>query len=334
MAVSIYPTPSLSTSNTQFITIPDGNTLRSTQMSLQAGVYNIVATNASYNTKIRLYNGSTLVTTVTTTGLTPVVLNLATPVTKVWAHSQVGAPSLQVGFTLTGVTLANTQITGTLDTITSSSNYTVTNQTAYIVAIGGGGGGNSTDNSGYGGGGGGSGAVVELGPVLLNGTYAVTIGTGGAGTSQTNNNRSVSGGSTIFGSLLTAGGGCFGGNGPYGGDGGPYGSASGTYDWAGGSYGAKGQNGGGSNNQNAFPSVYPPVSQWTVSGSVAGGNGGGFSGTATAGLGTNIGTGGHSAYGNATGFGCGGGGFKSGTAVGSGNGSAGVVYVLKVSTDQ
>lgn len=329
MAISKLQPVSTVSSNTTYLTATTQGTRYDAPLKLIAGVYSVVGTDSSGSYSIEIYNGSTLLTTVSVNGLTPTTVNLATPSTKVWFFSKFGTPNgSQIGFTLTGVPLVSTTVSGTLDVLTTSQTYTRSATNCYIMCVGGGGGGNSYTNTGYGvqaGGGGGSGGVLELGPVTLSGSYAVTIGAGGAGNNGGSGTSGGSGGSTSFGSLLTAtggGGGYVGQNGGNGGGGGGVGAGTPTYSGSG--NGAQGYNGGNGGNTNTTPTIYAMNFQWVRSGAVAGGVGGGGSAT---GLGGGIGTGGNGNGSNATGYGCGGGGSSSSTAY-AGNGSPGVVYVL------
>jgi len=128
--------------------------------------------------------------------------------------------------------------TYTFHKFTSNGNFIIgANKTVDIFLIGGG-GASVGDN---GGGGGAGGLIFRPSLVLTSGTYAITIGQGGTGVSAGSQSSSSKGTNTIFGSLLTALGGGYGGssnadasNGGSGGGGGRYGpsgagpSATGT----------------------------------------------------------------------------------------------------------
>lgn len=179
---------------------------------------------------------------------------------------------------------------------------------------GGGGGGGATDSAGEAGGGGGGAYAHRLAPIsALGATETVTIGAGGTGVAANSGNV---GGTTTFGSLLSA----------FGGGGGAGASSS----------GAGGGGGGGSISAGASPTpataagvggapftAYPTAAPGFASDGFGGANGGDGAAASTT-------PGGHAGYGggggggaSATGDGAGGGSQYGGAGGGGGAGAAG-----------
>lgn len=309
MAISKVNVPVISTINANSVTATAAGTLYEAVVDLPTGVYSISCISTT-NTTVDFFNGSTFLTSATTVGGS-VSVNLGTAATKFRVYTNTGS-NIVVTITKTANALPTTTLSGTLDTITSSTTYTQTGN-AYAVLVGGGGNG---QNGIYGGAGGGSGAVCA-GLVTLTGSMAVVIGAG------TTAGGTAAGGASTFNGW-SAGGGGYGGtltNGSYG--------AGGTATGA--TFNITGGNGGngGANNAQQTILVYPFVKNGTTGG---GGTYGGQPG-AGSGIGTG-GTGGASAGANggaATGYGagggsCGGGGAGPGV---SGAGTPGVLYVLR-----
>ena len=210
-------------------------------------------------------------------------------------------------------------------TFTSSGTFTVPSNVnlVFVTLIGGGGGGGAGDQliggDNYGGGGGGGGGFIVNCPVLVTpgSSYTVTVGIGGAGApsgplagTQWFGKDGTAGGTSSFGSLVSANGG--------GGGGG----ATGVNEGGGGAGGG----GGGT--------VVPMAAMgYTGNDGNSRGNNGSFVGGA--GASSSIGTGGAAASGanangaNATGYGAGGGGgapTNNNNGKG-GNGSPGIVII-------
>lgn len=220
-------------------------------------------------------------------------------------------------------------------TLTSAGTLTVPQGEYEIACIGGGGGGGYYRYNMYAeGGGGGGGGYVAVGKYSLNGAYTITIGAGGAGATSSSDSSSAikgsNGGTTSFGSILSANGGeggqnkgGAGGSGGGGGLGSGGGNASYTGGGGGDSYGYKGTYGGrgGSRSENGYAGVELPSnsifytegqSYTQNAGSGHGGGGGGYG--ANGGNGkvvNNIATGG------------GGGGIAKGNGGAAGNGGYG-----------
>ena len=178
-------------------------------VDLAVGTYTVSCI-SSTNATIEFYNGSTLITSVTTTSGT-VVVNLATAATNIAYFVNTGT-SIIISLQLTGVALT-TASSGTVDIITNTSTYNQTGLVYYCVVGGGGGGGNGSSQQGGGGGSGG----IESGRTILNTSTSITIGAAGNGGTGNTNLVNVSGnqfggsgnagGSTIFGSIATVNGG-------------------------------------------------------------------------------------------------------------------------------
>ncbi len=168
---------------------------------------------------------------------------------------------------------------------------------------GGGGGGKQTTNSGCGGGGGGY-AELEFDIADLGSTETVTLGDGGA--AKTTNGPGNDGGSSTFGSHLTA----------YGGGGGAIGGTSNETGGGGGGLFGAGENGDSTTGGDGGAPVGGARGDFNASSPVAGGDstygGGGGGGSSDA----NGATGGRSVHG-------GGGGGGGGGGDGSGNGGDG-----------
>ncbi len=325
MSISVFPVPVASTLNASAITAAAANTMYEGRATFDAAVYQITCASGVI-TNFQFFSGVTsVISGVTASGT--VSINLASAADRIRLYTNTGTNTV-VTINKTAAALTNA-FSGTLDTITTlgTSTYTGTSTSgyAYAVLVGGGGGGGGNQLNDNPGSGGGSGAIAAK-YLALTGSMSVTIGAGGAGgagNQTTNATSGVSGGTSTFGGMTATGG--------TGGNGGNYGGAGGTASGgdiniggAGGSYGAGG----------ATASVYPFIfNAAATTGAGGGGRGRQQSGT-TAGGGSGIGTGGLGGRpgGNATGYGAGGGGGSgaySDVAYAGGNGTQGVLYVLR-----
>jgi len=277
------------------------------------GIYTITCNPTSSEATLIFFNGTSKILQATTTSGSAVV-NLSTEATYVLISINTGT-NIAVTIDKTAAALTSPEISGTLDTITTTSTY---NQTGplYVLLFGGGGGG--APGAGGGGGAGGGSGYGLTSFIYTNSATSVTVGGSGAGGAS-----GGSGGTTSFGNTLNAAGG-----------GGGNSSAAGGL---GGTGGASGGNGAGNSRSAAAGEVYG-LNEPTILGNspnVGSGGGSHWTGPGLTYLGGvgNIGTGGNGHGsggpngGNANGYGSGGGGCASGYTAGSG--SPGVVYVLR-----
>lgn len=297
MASTIFPIASTSTGpNSWAFTCTAALTKYKPTQTFATGVYTMTTSPSSSQATVTFYNGTSIIYETTTVSGT-VTFNLGTAATGVYLSTDTGS-SVVVSISLTANSLSGTSLSGTLDTVTSTSTYNQTGQ-LYVVAYGGGGsGGCGSNTDGNGGSGGGGGNLT--GKILYTNTAtSVTIGTGGTATNGQANG--LAGGTTNFGNLVSATGG--------------YAGVTRT----------------NSLNEPAITANHPSVQSGTNGG---GGSGNGNYGTGN-GTGSGVGTGGNGGNGNGagnagTGYGAGGGGGGKGNPGGnSGAGSPGVVYVLR-----
>jgi hypothetical protein len=298
MSSTVYPVVTSSGGVASYATTCAAiNTQYKAIQALPAGVYLASVSPTSVVSTISFFNASGLITTVTTSAGS-IVVNLASAATYyiVTIDSNAGAV---VTITYQSASITGSSISGTLDTITSTSTY---NQTGlvYVLAFGGGGGGGS--GGGQQGGSAGTGSTPASGIFTINTSTSVTIGALGSGGNQSGGSN---GGTTTFGNLLTS----------YGGGGG-------------GRYSNTRANG------TEIQNIYQSIKTGTNGN---GGNGvydnntqpGGGSGIGTGGSGGPNGTAGGNATGYGAGGGAGGGTYPGNGGGGGGAGSPGVVYVLR-----
>jgi hypothetical protein len=299
MASLIYPaaTSSGSTTNTTYWTIPVQKKQYKSAVTYAPGIYQITTYPTSTDAYVDFYNSSDelILSTVTVSGT--VSVNLASSPAYMIVYTY-GSDNCLVGITLTGGNgTYSSNLSGTLDTITASGTY---NQTGlmYVMVVGAGGGGGGAGSNTYGYPAGGAGGLDAK---LLTVNTATSVTVGARGNSNGNGNGNA-GGATSFGNYLTAnGGGSKNGGTPRGGIGGA------------------GYSGEGPPTETI--NLWNSVKSGTNGG--GGADGGGNRGT---GVGSGIGTGGNIG-GSATGYGAGGGGGGYGGV--GGNGTQGVVYVLR-----
>lgn len=328
MAISkLQPVSTASTPSAFSVTVAAANNPQKVVKNVDSGVYTITVSPTSSTAIVSFVSGTSFIGT-TTTSSGSIVYNLATPATTVYIQSNNANDVVTIN--LTASAPVNTALSGTLDTITTSGTYTQTGL-LWVLAIGGGGGGSGfgTINANQMGCGGGAGGLAMF---YGNVTGSTTVTIGSAGTGGALNNAGTSGGTTSFGSYAVAtGGGGAGLNSIYPGIGGTGTTGTAT---------AGGGNGGnqtGSNPGIVVPNIWTGIKNGTHGGGGGGGNGN------TGGPGQGAGDGGIGRGGNggangsvgaaATGYGSGGGGGGQdnvgGNRTAGGNGSPGVVYVLR-----
>jgi hypothetical protein len=203
MAIEIFPVPVTASSiNASSITATSPHNLYQGLVNLEPAIYTITCINSTI-AKIQLFSGdSTLVTTTETISGT-VTINLGTAVDRVRVWTDTGS-SVVVTFTKVAAALSN--ITGTIDVVTSTGTYTGTSTSGYgyAVLVGGGGGGGGNQWNRGGASSGGSGGVCSK-YVQLTGSMAVTIGAfGSAGIGITG--IGTSGGTPTFAGMSAGGG--------------------------------------------------------------------------------------------------------------------------------
>jgi hypothetical protein len=327
MAISVFPVAVTSSSsvNASAITAASANVLYEGRATFDPAIYQISCASGVI-TNFQFWNGSTfIVGSVTASGVVSVNLSSAADRIRLWTNT---GSNTVVTITKTASALTD-QFSGTLDTITTSGTYTGTSTSgkAYAVLVGGGGGGGRrSQNSSQGGASGGVCAKI----VTLTGSMAVVIGAFGAGSTVNGTNGASGGNSTFDG--MTAGGGS-GGRSDSGDPSLPGGTATGgsiNSTGAATSFSPFGDTGGSTTATYAF--IAAP-------GTTGAGGFGYYNETlGSFGGGSGIGTGGRGgstsvAGANATGYGAGGGGgggsSQAGTQTSGGNGSPGVLYVLK-----
>lgn len=286
MATTVYPAAvSSSGPSTYSLTATSANTLYVGTQALSTGIYTVSCVSSTI-ARVDFFSGTTFIGSASTVSGS-VTYNLATAATKVYVSTSTGS-NIVVSIALTGSSLAGAP-SGTLDTITTTTNTYGISGPVYAIAVGGGGpGGKLSGNFGGGGGAGG----VAYGVISLTSPTVITIGAGGSPDSA--------GGATSIGNLLTANGGGASGN---GGSAGTAGTPTGF------------SNGGGGSSINvggAGGNVLTPLG-FVYANQIGSGGAGA--------------TGGASQSGNAgSGYGAGGGGAATGSG---GAGASGVVYILR-----
>jgi hypothetical protein len=322
MAISVFPAPTASggSSVAAFAaTIPALQTTYEHINNFEPGVYTISVAPSSTNAKITFHSDSAFLSSVSTTSGT-VSLQLSTAATKAYITTRAGgSTNAIVTISKTANVLSPDDIgSGTLDTITTTGNY---NQTGLlgVLVIGGGAGGDRGSNASRVGGAGGRAGFINGDVVFTNSPTLVTIGAGGAG--QTWNTDGRTPGNSSFGNLVTA-------------------NSANNQEFANG-------NGNAGTQQDSLPGNSSAVFPSFNGSSTTGGGGAGNSenhGVFPIGGGSGIGTGGTGGSNNvggkdATGRGAGGGGGRgiyrpdlngaNSNIIAGGNGSPGVVYVLR-----
>jgi hypothetical protein len=293
MTISVFPIPTTVTDNAITATIPANLRQYKAIRNVDPGIYTISCTSATIAT-VTFVTGTSSVEGITSSG--SVQVNLSTAASEIYYSINTGTNVL-VTITKVAAAINTGEITGgTLDTVTTTSTYNETGK-LYVVCVGGGAAGAFTNNiSSYGTLPGGQGGSVTTKLVYVNNATSITIGAAGT-------TGGVGAGTTSFGNLVSATGG----------------------------------SGGAGEAINNGLSV--------KSGNNGAGGAGKTSSGANPGFGSGIGTGGAGATANTsnalttngqpgTGYGAGGGGsLTSGNVAfgpnSAGNGTAGVVYVLR-----
>lgn len=315
MSINVYPIASESSASAFSGTATTSSTLYEATQSFDPGVYRITCVSSTIST-VQFFSGNTMIGEAITSSGT-VDINLGSSVSKIRFYTNTGS-NIIITITLIAASLSTSTFNGTLETLTSTQTYTQTGA-AYVVAVGaGGGGGAYTTNGSFLAGGGGSGGIASS-FIELTGNVSVVIGAqGNKGVGAANNAQSGNaGGSTTFGNLTANGGG-----------GGAY--DSGYLDSGRAAAGTPGGGRGGlgyshNNNGNAESSQSAKYS-FVKSGTTGGGAGAAGYPANVSPSGSGIGTGGiYNAA--ASGYGAGGHGGRGNDA---GNGTQGVVYLMRV----
>lgn len=307
MAISVFPVAVTSSSSVNAVAAAPGDFSKQYMVTrnFSAGVYTISVSNST-DAYIEFFNATSSVLFATTSGGT-VTVNLASDCTNAVVTLLTSA-SASVTINQTALTLVSSEISGTLDTITTTSTYSQTGR-MYVLCVGGGGGGAQANTDV---GEGGRGASMNGRLVYTNTSTSITVGSGGTGAAAGTNGNGGAGGTTSFGSLVSATGGA---GGRFTWRTNP--SYSATNYWRSIKVGQTNSGGGGANAGNGIDTYNNMMAD---NGLGVGGRGGT---TSSVGSGPGFRDGE-----NASGYGNGGGsGFLS-TGKG-GNGSPGVVYILR-----
>ena len=163
MSSTIFPVASTSSINSNAYTVANPLYQYKANTTLTPGIYTITSYPTSSVATVSGYDASNNFLSASTTGGT-VTWNLTTTIANPMIYTNTGS-NVIVTITLTAAPLTGSSVSGTLDTITTTSTYNQTGK-LYVLAVGGGG-----DGTGYGAGGGGGGAAS-------NGAYGNGPGTG------------------------------------------------------------------------------------------------------------------------------------------------------------
>jgi hypothetical protein len=298
MASSVFPIASASTGpNSWAFTCAAALTTYKPTQAFAAGVYTMTTSPNTSQATATFYSGTSIIYETTTVSGT-ITFNLGTAATGVYLSTSTGT-DVVASISLTANSLPGTSLSGTLDTVTTTSTYNQTGQ-LYVLAFGGGGSGGCGSNFDGNGGGGGNGSNPSGKILYTNAATSITIGAQGA--ASEGQGVGLAGGTTSFGNLVTSSGG----------------------------------NGGvtRTNNRNGSAITANHLSVQAGTNGNGGSGNGGYGGPGNGG-GSGVGTGGNGGTGNgagnaATGYGAGGGGGGQQNPGGnSGAGSPGVVYVLR-----
>lgn len=326
MSISVFPAPTAAASSNAFAAeLAAKNTTYEHINNFEPGVYTVTCAPTSSNVSVSFVNATSVLSNVSTTSGT-VSITLTSTATKVYLTLFNSASTLPtiVTITKTASILTPDDIgNGTLDTINATGTYNQTGTLA-VLAIGGGMHGTLGNASNYRGEDGGRAGFINGGVVVTNTATTVTVGAKGVARNSANGSD-VAATNSSFGNLITTN------------------AASNA--WVNGNGGA----GGYANNvQPTVGNASQAFFSWNGNSTTGGGGGGSsiqITNTFRAGGGSGIGTGGTgggntggnaatTAGTDATGKGAGGGGgggTRDANATGrlAGDGSDGVIYVLR-----
>ena len=145
MSSTIFPVASTSSINSNAYTVANPLYQYKANTTLTPGIYTITSYPTSSVATVSGYDASNNFLSASTTGGT-VTWNLTTTIANPMIYTNTGS-NVIVTITLTAAPLTGSSVSGTLDTITTTSTYNQTGK-LYVLAVGGGG-----DGTGYGAGG-------------------------------------------------------------------------------------------------------------------------------------------------------------------------------------
>ncbi len=195
MPIQLFPEPSVSSVDGYSYLVSEANKQYQISQQFTPGVYTITTFPTTSQATLEFICGTSINLATTANGT--VSYQLAETATNTILTTNTGSNVL-VTITQTSAVVSGAEISGTLDTITSTGTYNQTGK-LYVVAVGGGGGGGNagTDSNfyTYGGGGGGAGAYTSK-LVYTNTATSITIGSAGTAGNQTASSFSNAGGAT------------------------------------------------------------------------------------------------------------------------------------------
>lgn len=199
MGLSVFPAASTSSVNASTIVCSQANTMYGANTTFAPGVYTITcASGIQADIFFHSSTDSIILKTYTVNGT--ITVNLATPASRVAVFTNSGTDTA-VTIALTANAITN-NISGTLDTITSSGTYIGTSPSGFGYAVlYGAGAGSAGGNGGYHYAGGNGGCAEKI--VALTGSMAVTIGSGGT---YGGNGIGTAGGASTFAGMTANGG--------------------------------------------------------------------------------------------------------------------------------
>ena len=147
MATTIFPEATTSSINSNAYTVANPLYQYKAATTLTPGIYTITSYPTSSVATVSGYDASNNFLSVSTSSGT-VTWNLTTTIANPMIYTNTGS-NVIVTITLTAAPLTGSSVSGTLDTITTTSTYNQTGK-LYVLAVGGGGGGGAASNGGYG----------------------------------------------------------------------------------------------------------------------------------------------------------------------------------------